>query len=220
MGRPHLLFYIIQTVLTAHIAPCDCVVNSNICLHPCLPCLISSSAAMEWANVSDVETLRSMLASQQQQLQQLQQQQPGAIEANTGSKRKATSNPTSELTGSDSAAEEAQLDKDDDMWEPADDSDYDDAPKKKQKSSKKGSSKKSKQQDEASYGADAPSKEQEKTSKAAAAALKSIKSAINQQMVRSGRGRCTSKHNINSTTTWTFLRSAANWLLSTRQWHI
>jgi hypothetical protein len=153
-------------------------------------------------DINDVATLKALLASQQQQLQQLQQQ--GQQQASNKRKSTKTDYPAEEF--SSDGEEEPALDKDDDIYDPANDSDYKDAPKKKKagaSSSKKqkGSGRKKARRESfeddddscSDSDADVPtnSKQQQKTVKAAEVALRSVKSAINQQMVcHVGRGCC------------------------------
>jgi len=147
----------------------------------------------QYQDINDVETLKAMLAAKQQQLARLQAV-TGSLAATK--KRKVSSTQRSEEAeplGSES--EGVPVDKDDENWDPSCDSDYDDAPKKKKKKSSSssssssqksaGQSKKQKQStiDAAYNGWDVSAREQERTAKAATAALKSIKSAITQQMV-------------------------------------
>lgn len=152
---------------------------------------------MQWQNVNDVETLKSLLAHQQQQLQALQGQgQQQKAERTFAGKRKAQDPDFVQDFPNDEP--NAGTAKDDDDYDPASDSDYDDAPKKKKASNskkQKGSTGRKKQRRE-SWDDDSCSdsnadvrgrqqqKQEEKISKAAAVALRSVKSAINQQMVR------------------------------------
>jgi hypothetical protein len=140
----------------------------------------------QFRDVNDVETLKAMLVAQQQQLQQLQARQEPASKKRKGSSSRSAEAELLEGSGSE---DDIPLDKDDEIWDPTNDSDYDDAPKKKSKSSssskKVTAAQKGKKQKQstidAAYGeSDVSEREQEKTVKAAAAALRS---AINGQMV-------------------------------------
>lgn len=145
----------------------------------------------QFRDVNDVETLKSMLVAQQQQLQQLQARQEPAGPVSKKRKGSSSRSAEAELLEGSGSEDDIPLDKDDDIWDPSNDSDYDDAPKKKSKSSsssKKATVQKGRKQKQstmdAAYGeSDVSEREQEKTVKAAAAALRSIKSAINGQMV-------------------------------------
>lgn len=152
-------------------------------------------------DINDVATLKALLTAQQQQLQQLQQVQQ---QNSTKCKSKDPDYPA-EVFSDDGEEEDAALDKDDDMYDPANDSDYNDVPKKKKtstSSSKKQKGPGRKKQGRESFDddggdscteddADVPdNKQQQKTVKAAEVALRSVKSAINSQMVRRVGGGC------------------------------
>ncbi|WIA13013.1 hypothetical protein OEZ85_006623 [Tetradesmus obliquus] len=160
--------------------------------------------AVQWTNVSDVDTLKSMLAAQQAQLAQLQNQTPVLTPApatapkHSERKRKAVKH---DEDCSDYEDAELGLDQDDDEYDPANDSDYDEPKKKKKQSTSakkgpaaagKGTKKKRRaasdadtddcSDDEGTAGRSSSSGSAAQVSKAAAAALRSIKSAINAQM--------------------------------------
>eukprot|EP00878_Enallax_costatus_P018139 GHUV01019085.1.p1 GENE.GHUV01019085.1~~GHUV01019085.1.p1 ORF type:complete len:206 (+),score=79.22 GHUV01019085.1:1150-1767(+) len=147
----------------------------------------------DWEGVSDVAALKAMLAAQQAQLQQLQADQ---APCNTGKqikparKRKAAAARVEGYEVDDSEDNVPAAEADSEDYNPADDSDYD-APKKSSSKKKATSSSKSKKSrtsaadrdTDSDDDGDAPALNSAQVTKAAAAALRSIKSTINAQMV-------------------------------------
>jgi hypothetical protein len=97
--------------------------------------------AVQWANVSDVDTLKSMLAAQQAQLAQLQKQKPAAAAAaaaphHSDRKRKAVRLHEEECSDFEDDDDELGLDQgqqaDDDEYNPANSSGCEEPKKKKQ----------------------------------------------------------------------------------------